>query len=195
MADTEQPTSENLRNAAAEAPSPQDPGVEGPPATQPTSQTSNLPINIPPEVIAQAKMFGIDLGQIVVWAQNVEKRLQIADENFQKLGTFLAKTEPLIKLSEQIRQQQQNPQPTQTKEAAAAPPGNPLLNPQMLLQIMQGLGGGSGGGGELQQKFMERIMEAGFESMFQGTQLMKAVTNRILTEAGANVAKEVIAKT
>lgn len=49
----------------------------------------------------------------------IEKQFVEIDKNFQQIGVFLGKMEPLVKLSDQLAQQQANP--TAPAQGAAAP--------------------------------------------------------------------------
>src|SRR3989337_1432774 len=51
------------------------------------------------------------LDPILTYMETVEARLQAADVNFRKIGGFLEKMEPLITLSAQLAQRQNQPQP------------------------------------------------------------------------------------
>ena len=144
------------------------------------------PIQIPPKVLAQAKALGVDLKQIVDWAQNVETRLQAADQNFLKIGSFLERMEPLVKLGEQIQQRQTQPQ------APAGPPAAGGFDIASLLQMAPALlGGGSSGIGD---EITKKIIDAGLDQMFAGTELLKAMQRKLMTEMGVKTVMEAVAK-
>jgi hypothetical protein len=58
------------------------------------------------------KGFAKYLSPMLDYFESVEARLQAADLNFQKIGEFLNRMEPLVKLGEQIQQRQTQAQAT-----------------------------------------------------------------------------------
>lgn len=148
------------------------------------------PIQIPPKVLEQAKAFGIDLDQIVNWAQTVEQKLAIAEVNFKKIADFLEKMGPLVDLSQKIQQQQQN---TPMPEASISQPGGGL---GALLPLLGKLAPFFGGGGSsLGDELTKKVLDAGLEQMFAGTQLLKAMQQKLMTEMGVKAVMETVSKT
>lgn len=94
------------------------------------------PIQIPPKVLEQAKALGIDLKQVVDWAQSVEARFNFIAQNLEAM-------QPLVELSKRVQEAQANPQ---------APVANPQpggFNLGALMQFLPQLLGGGGGDSEL----------------------------------------------
>ena len=141
------------------------------------------PIQIPKKVLEQAKALGVDLQQIVDWAQSVEQKLAVAEQNFQKIGSFLERMEPLVKLGEQIQQRQTQP---------STPPATGGFDIGSLLQLAPAfLGGGSNPIGD---EITKKIIDAGLDQMFAGTELLKAMQKKLMTEMGVKTVTEAISK-
>ena len=115
----------------------------------PTEQTPPLPIKIPPKILEQAKMLGIDLGQIVDWAASVESRFaqmeQVLTCGFEKVGVALKDIEPLAAAVKKANEMRQQAPPAADPQGQGLPVG-PLggLDIGSLIKLVGGvLGNGS----------------------------------------------------
>ena len=102
-----------------------------------------------------------------------------ADTNFQQIGTFLTKLEPLAKALE-ARQ-------GQTPTAGVPTGGLDIMG--LLPQLLPMLTGGSGGGA-LSDEITKSVIDAGLKQMFAGTRLLETIQNKIMTDMGVKVVTE-----
>lgn len=136
------------------------------------------PIQIPPKVLEQARALGVDLGQIVNWAQSVEQRLNIV---LNALPEMPAQTIKLLKEEAEkqraaaVAQMQQNPQ---------AQGGNPLA---FIGQILPAIMGGGGGDSELAELGKKALMS----QISMSTAITNAVVAKITGKATSDVAEAV----
>jgi hypothetical protein len=141
------------------------------------------PIQIPEKVLEQAKALGIDLKQVVDWALSVEQKLVIAEKNFQKIGEFLTRMEPLVKLSEQVKQQQA----TGATAPVQASGGFDLMR---ILEAITKFTGGGGGSNPLGDEITKKVIEAGLSQMFAGTKLLETIQTKMMADMGAKMVTE-----
>ena len=116
------------------------------------------------------------IAPVLDYMETVEARLQVADKNFQQISEFLTKMEPLIQLSQQVQQQQ-----TSGGSVAAPVPGGAGNILGLISQFAPLLGGGSN---PLGDELTKKVLDAGLDQMFAGTQLLKAMQQKIMMEMG-----------
>lgn len=107
------------------------------------------------------------LDPILTYMDTVEARLQAADMNFQKISEFLGKMEPLINLSAQLAQRQNQPQ-TQPQ----AP--NALGGIEGILQLLPSLLKADSGDSEL--------ANLGKEALRSQINMSKAITDAVVSK-------------
>lgn len=111
----------------------------------------------------------------------IEQQLAQADKNFQQIGTFIERMEPLIKLSTQIQQQQQ---------VAPAPQGSPdvagLLNSPMIKELL-----GGGGQNSVLEEYGRQYMDL---SGFVVKEVFKNIVPEAVTRMEAAAAARIAAK-
>lgn len=111
---------------------------------EPTKTTYQAPkIKIPPKILEQAAMLGIDLKQIVDWADSVEKRFSEMEAviicGFDKVGLTLKELEPLtaaVKQANEARASQAVGSQHQGPQMPGLPGG---LDIGSLLKMLSGL--------------------------------------------------------
>lgn len=105
----------------------------------------------------------------------IEKQFIEIDKNFQQIGTFLGKMEPLIKLSDQLAQQQASP-------TAANPSGAPNIL-SLLAQFAPMLTGGGGQDSEM--------AALGKDALRSQINMSKAITDAVISKITGKAVIEV----
>lgn len=128
----------------------------------------------------------------------LEAQMQQADQNFKQIGTFLTEMEPLLKLSKQLAERQKaaeqaGVQPVGQQPQQGGGAGGLMANAgqfmPFLMQMLQG-----GGGTPIADELMKKVMNAGIEQMFMGTELMRAMQRKFMSEWGSVEVKKSLAK-
>lgn len=125
-----------------------------------------------------------------------EEQIQLTPEQrIERLEAFFSKLvdriTPMIELSDQIRQRQQQAEQKQQEGGAKPQTGNANLMAgagQILPLIMQMMGGG--GSNPLGDELTKKVIDAGLQQMFAGTELLKAMQTKMLADMGAKAVKE-----
>lgn len=149
-----------------------------------TAEPAKSPIDLPQDLLDQAKVLGVDLQQIVDWAKGMEEFKRATMENFDIIQRTFDKLEPLVQLSAQVQQAQaQQPMagsPPQTGQGGAL--GGIM---QLIPYILQG---GGGGGNEQLQKL---AMDALTNQINMSSAITNAVVAKITGKATSEVAEVV----
>jgi hypothetical protein len=117
----------------------------------------------------------------------IEQQLTQANQNFQEISVFLGKMEPLIQLSEQIKQQQANPQ---TAPVSPAPQGG--LDIASIMQTAKELGiTGGGGQNSVLEEYGRQYMDL---SGFVVKEVFKNIVPEAVTRMEAAAAARIAAK-
>lgn len=148
------------------------------------------PFKIDKKTKALAKTAGFDIGPIEAglnrvneWAQNVEARFKIAEQNFNAIDKGLTSLAPLIQYAEKMK----NPQPAQEENAQPqAPQGLGGGLAQILPYIMQAMGSGGG-----DNSFNEMAKSALMSQINMSKAITNAVVSKITAKATSDVANQI----
>lgn len=166
------------------------PAVKEKPATESTEPETVQPEQatvFPRDEIEKAfnnpmlKGFKKYLDPLLVYFESVEQRLQVADQNFEKIGGFLERMGPLVKLSDQIANAPQPP------AGASNPQPQAPANIGGLLQMLPMLLGSGGGNDQLQKLAMNALTS----QINMSSAITNAVVSKITGKATSEVAEAV----
>lgn len=116
--------------------------------------------------------------------QRLELMMGRVAKNFQQVEEYLVKFKPLLSVAEQFEQKQQAGDAKQPTGNAGLMAGAGQILP-LIMQMM-----GNSGANPLGDELTKKVMEAGLEQMFAGTQLLKAMQTKMLADMGAKVVKQ-----
>jgi hypothetical protein len=159
----------------------------------PTEQTSSVPIASETAIDANN---GESLNQEKTIVQpkpkplttqeridRIEQQLAQANDNFQEIGVFLGKMEPLITLSEQIKQQQATPQ--------AAPANQQGGQSELLKEVLGAIKSGGGGQSSVLEEYGRQYMDL---SGFVVKEVFKNIVPEAVTRMESAAAARIAAK-
>lgn len=138
---------------------------------------------VDPEKIKLAEEMGIPISQLVAWANSVEARFRIIEEEMPKKTA-----EALMQIAEKRRQEmiaqgQRNPQMAQGMGG--------LMQLAPLLQVLGGSGGGSN---PLMEKFVNAAVDKAMVGMDLSNAFMRAMIVKLSPELADAVTKDVVKK-
>lgn len=147
------------------------------------------PFKISGKTKSMAKAAGLDLSQIETLATRINEWASVVEKRFEYLSHYLEdqgqKLQPLINLSQQVKQRQEQGQGT-----TAGPQG---IDIGALLPLIQQFAGG-GGSNPLSEQITQQIVNAGLDSMFAGQKFLKAVQDKMLSNMGAKIVEDSLPK-
>lgn len=114
--------------------------------------------------------------------QRLEQLESYTVQNFQRIGEFLTKLEPLTKAIEASTSQQ----------AAPSQGGNSSVGLGSILQFLPQILGGGGSSNQLGDDLTKKVLDAGLDQMFAGTQLLKAIQTKMMTEMGVKAVTQTL---
>lgn len=137
-----------------------------------------------------AKTVGIDLSSVEQmaprindWAASVEQRMNAILEAIPQLPA-----ETIKALRAEAEKQRSQIQQQQTAQPAADPSTG--FNIGSLMQLLPQVLGSGSGGNALNEEIQKKIVEAGLQQMFAGTELLKAMQTKMLANMGAEVVQK-----
>lgn len=119
---------------------------------------------------------------------SLELGMKQAENNFKTISEFLTKLEPLIAVSQQLEAQK-----TASQASGATAPGLP--GGDVLTTILKEAFSSKQASNPLMDQLQSKILEYGMEQMTAGSELLRTMNKKLLSELGAKVVTDTVTKT